>query len=115
MERVKITLDDIQTMVTESVKRVLKENFYMDANSPEEFSFLWNELSKNYVDDEKQSDDAVFCSTLFTLLNKDKKSFGKKTFNLVKRYYTDSKFRSTIDKFINNIRGQLMGVNYGKA
>lgn len=110
---VKINEEKLQNIISESIKKVLKEGEYlMSADNPEEFGFLWDELASKYEDNNSQGNDSVFCEVGFFAVNKmcEKHggSFGENANKLAKKYYTNNNFRNAFNKIVNNVRLQRM-------
>ena len=110
-----ITLNENQLMriVENTVKKVLNEGkFYMDANNPEEFGFLWDELASDYTTNNSQANDTVFCEVGFFAVNKmcekNGKSFGENAKKMADKYFTNAEFNQTFNKIVNKVRLQRM-------
>jgi len=110
---VKINEEKLQNIISESIKKVLKEGEYlMSADNPEEFGFLWDELASGYEDNNSQGNDSVFCEVGFFAVNKmcenNGYSFGKNARIFAKKYYMNSEFRNAFNKVVNKVRLQRM-------
>jgi len=108
----KINEEKLNQIITESIKKILTEEYYMSANNPEELGFLWDELASEYTTDNSQGNDTVFCDVAFyaiqKMCEKNSKEFGVNAKKLVDKYYTNSAFNQAFNKIVNNVRLQRM-------
>ena len=109
---IKLNEQKLNKIIEESIKKVLQEEYYLSADNPEEFGFLWDELAADYEKNNSQGNDSVFCEVAFFAVNKmvesKKKSFGECAKIFAHRYYTDETFRNAFNKIVNNVRKQRL-------
>lgn len=110
---VKLDEQKLSRIVENTLAKILNENeFFMSADSPEEFGFLWDELASGYEDNNSQGNDSVFCEVAFYAVEKmcdnNGQEFGKNARKLCNKYYTSDIFREAFNKIVNNVRKQRM-------
>lgn len=109
---IKLNEQKLNKIIVESIQRVLNEEYFMSADNPEEFGFLWDELASAYVTNNSQGNDSVFCEVAFfavqKMCNNNHKPFGFNARKLANKYYTSEVFKEAFDKIVNNVRKQRL-------